>query len=83
MAENLPKSVLLHEIIEDINTELLAKADISDLMDEAPIDGNQYARQDGAWAIVQGMRGNALFVMATDPTLTEDVETNDIWIQIP
>ncbi len=82
MAENLPKSTLIHEIIEDINTELLTKADISDLMDEAPIDGIQYARQDGAWATVQGMRGNALFALATDPTLTEDVEINDIWLQI-
>jgi len=30
---------------------------------------------------VSGMRGSAVFIMATDPTLTEDVETNDIWFK--
>jgi hypothetical protein len=28
-----------------------------------------------------GMRGNAVFVSTTDPSLTEDVQTNDLWVK--
>ena len=62
---------------------------INQATEKKPIIG---ADEIGYWDSVTGTfrkiawssfhRGVAVFVSATDPTLTEDVEKNDIWFQI-
>ena len=53
------------------------------LLQDAPSDGKQYIRKDGQWIEVNAMRGRALFVSATDPSLTEDVQVDDVWLKKP
>ena len=56
--------------------EAISSGSISSSVSEAPAPSINYMPSGAS------MRGSAVWVMETDPTLTEDVQVNDLWIKL-